>query len=121
MCPGCCPGIGMGVTPTMNTHKGNMGIAVPCSRREHRAILPEPSSFREPGALWANRTVETARLVYKSNRIAISTQMLRIMVHGSRVDIKLAWLPPTPLRLRMHSCAWYAVQMYSLVCVKLQC
>ena len=68
MCPGCCPGIGMGVTPTMNTHKGNLGIAVPCSRREHRAILPEPSSFREPGALWANRTVETARLVYKSNR-----------------------------------------------------
>ena len=71
MCPGCCPGIGMGVTPAMNTHKGNMGIAVPCSRREHRAILPEPSSFREPGALWANRTVETARLVYKSNRNAI--------------------------------------------------
>jgi hypothetical protein len=50
MCPGCCPGIGMGVTPTMNTHKGNMGIAVPCSRREHKAILPESSSFREPGA-----------------------------------------------------------------------
>ena len=74
MCPGCCPGIGMGVTPTMNTHKGNMGIAVPCSRREHIAILPEPSSFREPGALWANRTVETARLVYKSNRNAISNE-----------------------------------------------
>ena len=82
MCPGCCPGIGMGVTPAMNTHKGTMGIAVPCSRREHRAILPEPSSFREPGALWANRTVETARLVYKSNRNATSSAMLAMLLNS---------------------------------------
>jgi hypothetical protein len=85
MSPGCCRGIGMGVTPTMNTHKGNMGIAVPCSRREHRAILPERSSFREPGALWANRTVETARLVYKSNRNAIGCARDRLSNNQFRI------------------------------------
>ena len=90
MCPGCCPGIGMGVTPAMNTHNGNMDIAVPCSRREHRAILPEPSSFREPGALWANRTVETARLVYKSNRNAILGRDVRCICRMQHIcDIRM--------------------------------
>jgi hypothetical protein len=59
MCPGCCPGIGMGVTP--NGHCGTLF--------QKRAYSNPTRTFEFPRT--KNRTVETARLVYKSNRNAI--------------------------------------------------